>query len=69
MDGREPQGPVLVFDDDHYFMGGVIAERLRALGRDVTLVTDAHHGLGIFRARARSETYSGARAADRAPRW
>ena len=39
MDGVEPDGPVVLFDDDHYYMGGVIAERLRALGSDVTLVT------------------------------
>ncbi|HJP10321.1 MAG TPA: NAD-binding protein [Arenicellales bacterium] len=39
MDGVEPEGPVVLFDDDHYYMGGVIAERLRALGSDVTLVT------------------------------
>ena len=31
--------PVVVFDDDHYYMGGVIAEKLRADGLDVTLVT------------------------------
>ncbi len=39
MDGVEPDGPVVLFDDDHYYMGGVIAERLRALGSDVILVT------------------------------
>jgi dimethylamine/trimethylamine dehydrogenase len=32
-------GPVVVFDDDHYYLGGVIAEKLRAAGSDVTLVT------------------------------
>ncbi len=32
-------GPVVVFDDDYYYMGGVIAERLRAQGHAVTLVT------------------------------
>ena len=35
----EPEGPVLVFDDDHYYMGSVIAERLRRFGREVILVT------------------------------
>ncbi|GIT53922.1 MAG: hypothetical protein Ct9H300mP16_10820 [Pseudomonadota bacterium] len=35
LDGVEPEGPVVVFDDDHYYMGGVIAERVRALGREV----------------------------------
>jgi dimethylamine/trimethylamine dehydrogenase len=39
--GAEARGPVLVFDDDHYYMGGVIAEQLRGRGLDVTLVTPA----------------------------
>jgi dimethylamine/trimethylamine dehydrogenase len=38
--GTLPDGErVLVFDDDHYFMGGALAEVLRAAGREVTLVT------------------------------
>jgi dimethylamine/trimethylamine dehydrogenase len=37
--GRPVEGPVLIYDDDHYYMGGVIAEKLRAQGRDVTLAT------------------------------
>ncbi|MET1027932.1 MAG: FAD-dependent oxidoreductase [Dongiaceae bacterium] len=42
MAGRLPeQGPVAVFDDDHFYMGGVLAERLRQQGFDVTLVTAA----------------------------
>lgn len=41
MDGAMPTGPVTVFDDDHYYMGGVIAEKLRSQGLDVTLVTPA----------------------------
>lgn len=41
MAGRQIPGPVVVFDDDHYYHGGVIAERLRADGLDVTLVTPA----------------------------
>ena len=28
-----------MFDDDHYYMGGVIAEKLRAAGHEVTIVT------------------------------
>ncbi|MDP6567603.1 MAG: NAD(P)-binding protein [Alphaproteobacteria bacterium] len=32
-------GPVVVFDDDHYYMGGVTAEKLRSQGLQVTLVT------------------------------
>ncbi|MFO1034485.1 MAG: FAD-dependent oxidoreductase [Hyphomicrobiales bacterium] len=39
MAGQVPQGRVLVYDDDHYYMGGVIAELLKAKGCDVTLVT------------------------------
>jgi dimethylamine/trimethylamine dehydrogenase len=41
MDGVVPPGRVIVFDDDHYFMGGVLCEKLRSLGSDVTLVTPA----------------------------
>jgi len=33
---------VVVFDDDHYYMGGVIAEALRHAGLEVTLVTPAN---------------------------
>jgi dimethylamine/trimethylamine dehydrogenase len=39
MDGMVPDGPVIVFDDDHYYLGGVVAERIRAAGREVALVT------------------------------
>ena len=39
MDGRLPAGPAVVYDADGYYMGGVIAERLRAAGLEVTLVT------------------------------
>jgi dimethylamine/trimethylamine dehydrogenase len=39
MDGLRPQGRVVVFDDDHYYMGAVVAEALRAGGAEVTLVT------------------------------
>ncbi len=42
MAGRMPKaGPVIVFDDDHYYMGGVIAEKLCRAGLEVTLVTPA----------------------------
>jgi len=41
MAGTLPEGPVLVFDDDHYYMGGVVAEALAAAGRTVTLATTA----------------------------
>ena len=39
MAGARPKGPVFVFDDDHYYLGGVIAEKLLRDGLDVTLVT------------------------------
>ena len=39
MAGVVPEDPVLIYDDDHYYMGGVLAEKLRAAGRAVTLVT------------------------------
>lgn len=41
MDGTLPSGPTVVFDADGYYMGGVIAERLREAGLPVTLVTPA----------------------------
>lgn len=40
MKGRvEVAGPVVVWDDDNYYMGGVLAEKLRAEGHEVTLMT------------------------------
>ena len=41
MDGRKIDGPVLVFDDDHYYMGSLVAETLARGGAAVTLVTPA----------------------------
>jgi dimethylamine/trimethylamine dehydrogenase len=41
MHGIEPQGPVVIYDDDHYYMGGVLAEQLRVAGVEVTLITPA----------------------------
>ncbi len=42
MGGARPRGKrVVIYDDDHYYMGGVLAELLVAEGRDVTLVTPA----------------------------
>ena len=37
--GAEISGRVLIYDDDHYFMGSSIAERCRSQGNDVCLVT------------------------------
>ena len=41
MDGALPPGPVLVYDDDHYYMGSLMAELLRRAGRETLLVTPA----------------------------
>jgi dimethylamine/trimethylamine dehydrogenase len=41
MDGGAVAGPVVVFDDDHYYMGGVVAEKLARDGLEVSLVTPA----------------------------
>jgi len=41
MTGRLPSGKVLVYDDDHYYMGGVLAELLAQNGCEVTLMTPA----------------------------
>jgi dimethylamine/trimethylamine dehydrogenase len=41
MDGTIPQGNVIVFDDDHYYMGGVLSELLANNGAHVTLITPA----------------------------
>ncbi|MDX8447549.1 NAD(P)-binding protein [Mesorhizobium captivum] len=39
MDGKVPGGNVVLFDDDHYYMGGVLAELLARKSAKVTLVT------------------------------
>ncbi len=39
MAGKLPTGPALVYDEDNYYMGGVIAERVRQAGLPVTLAT------------------------------
>jgi dimethylamine/trimethylamine dehydrogenase len=41
MAGLQPTGPVVVFDDDHYYLGAILAEKLRADGLPVTLITPA----------------------------
>ncbi|ART67397.1 NADH:flavin oxidoreductase [Mycobacterium dioxanotrophicus] len=44
MAGTRPRGRrVVVFDDDHYYMGGVIAELLAKEGLEVILITPAAH--------------------------
>jgi len=39
MGGSAPKGPVVIYDDDHYYMASVIAQKLRADGMEVTLIT------------------------------
>jgi dimethylamine/trimethylamine dehydrogenase len=39
MAGRLPGGKVVIYDDDHYYMGGVLAELLASNGALVSLVT------------------------------
>ena len=39
MAGRLPSGPAVIYDDDHYYMGTVLAELLRSKDIPVTLVT------------------------------
>jgi dimethylamine/trimethylamine dehydrogenase len=40
MDGKRPaKGPVVVFDDDHYYMGSMMADLLAGEGNQVTLAT------------------------------
>jgi dimethylamine/trimethylamine dehydrogenase len=41
MAGQRPAGPVIIYDDDHYYLSSVIAELLRAEGHAVTLATPA----------------------------
>ncbi len=41
MDGNLPSGRVILYDDDHFYLGGVLAELLAQNGCDVTLVTPA----------------------------
>lgn len=39
MAGQRPTGSVVIYDDDHYYMGGVLAELLAQEGCDVTIIT------------------------------
>jgi len=41
MAGADLKGPVVLYDDDHYYMGGVLAEKLQLAGLPVSLVTSA----------------------------
>ena len=39
MAGNIPHGPTLIYDDDHYYMGSVVAELVKGTGVPVTLAT------------------------------
>ncbi len=39
LDGKLPSGSVLIYDDDHYYLGWAIALKLREAGLAVTMVT------------------------------
>jgi dimethylamine/trimethylamine dehydrogenase len=41
MDGKLVSGSVVIYDDDHYYMGGVLAELLAEQGCHVSLITPA----------------------------
>jgi dimethylamine/trimethylamine dehydrogenase len=41
LNGAAPSGRVVVFDDDHFYLGALLAEKLRADGLEVCLVTPA----------------------------
>lgn len=43
MSGNVPSGNVLLYDDDHFYMGGVLAELLVEHGAKVTLLTPSVH--------------------------
>ena len=40
--GAKPDGPVVIYDFDHYYMGSCLAEMLRQRGSEVTIVTPAN---------------------------
>ena len=40
--GAEPDGPVVIYDFDHYYMGSCLAELMRKRGNEVTIVTPAN---------------------------
>lgn len=41
MEGKQVNGNVAIYDDDHYYMGGVLAELLATNGCNVSLITPA----------------------------
>jgi dimethylamine/trimethylamine dehydrogenase len=60
MSGRLPSGPTLVYDEDGYYLGGVIAERVKAAGVPVTLCTPSDsvsHWTGMTSERRRVRSH------------
>ena len=47
MDGELPEGRVVIYDDDHYYMGGVLAELLQGHGCQITIVTPSAVFVGL----------------------
>ncbi len=41
LDGGKLEGPVVVFDDDNFYIGAIIAEKLKENGNEVTFITTA----------------------------
>jgi dimethylamine/trimethylamine dehydrogenase len=41
LEGQRVSGDLVIYDDDHYYMGGILAELLAEQGCNVTLVTPA----------------------------
>ena len=39
MNGCDLKSPVIIFDFDYYYMGGLLAEHIRDLGHEVTIIT------------------------------
>jgi len=42
LSGAQPEGPIVIYDFDHYYMGSCLAEMLRQRGSEVTIVTPAN---------------------------
>jgi len=42
LSGAKPEGPVVIYDFDHYYMGSCLAELIRQHGNKVTIVTPAN---------------------------
>ena len=57
MDGNLPAGQIVLFDDDGYYMGAVLAERLVAAGASVAYVTpDGRAGAWSYYTQEQSQT-------------